>query len=68
MGAIFQDQLETLQAQQTELSILSFYHYAFSGIQQVFFAMGGDSSKYSDTFELLKKLTQDKVCISAFSL
>ncbi len=71
--SLFQDQWETLQGQQAEFSILSFYHYAFSdnpqftGIQQVFSAMGADSLKPSDAFELLKKLTQDKVCISAFN-
>ncbi len=71
--SLFQDQWDALQTQHAQYAISSFYHYAFadnpqfSGIQQAFSAMGAEAIKAKAAFDLLKKLTKDKVCTTAFN-
>lgn len=71
--SLFQDQWQTLQEQHAESQILSFYHYAFSentrftGLQQVLIEMGTEPVQASAAFDLLKILTQDRVCKTAFN-
>jgi ATP-dependent DNA helicase RecQ len=71
--SLFQDQWIALQEQQPEGQLLSFYHYAFSdnprflGLQQALQAMGSGALKPSAAFDLLKSLTQGRVCATAFN-
>ncbi len=71
--SLFEDQWQTLQEQQAESALLSFYYYAFSenprfiGLQQALLAMGAEPLKVSAVFDLCKSLTQGKVCKSAFN-
>ncbi len=70
--ALFQDQWRTLQQQQAEAQLLSFYHYAFAsnprfaGLQQVFLAMGAEPLNAGTAFDLLRLLIKDRVCATAF--
>ncbi|MFW5443961.1 MAG: RecQ family ATP-dependent DNA helicase [Methylococcaceae bacterium] len=71
--SLLQDQWLALQSQQAEASLLSFYYYAFSensrfiGLQQVLLAMGAEQLKAGAVFDLLKQLTRDSVCKTAFN-
>lgn len=70
--SLFADQWEALQMQQTDAPLLSFYHYAFSdnlsftGLQQILLAMGAEHLSSQAAFDLLKSLTQNRVCATAF--
>ncbi|MCK5190364.1 MAG: DEAD/DEAH box helicase, partial [Methylococcales bacterium] len=71
--SLFQDQWQALQEQQAESELLSFYHYAFSensrftGLQLALLEMGAEPLKPGSAFDLLKNLTQEKVCKTAFN-
>ena len=71
--SLFQDQWIALQEQQQHFGILSFYHYVFSGdnqfsgLQQVLIAMGAEPIQASKAFDCFKRLTQGRVCDTAFS-
>ena len=70
---LFQDQWIALQEQHADCGVLSFYHYAFSdnpqfaGLQQALAAMGAEAIGASKAFDIFKRLTQDKVCSTAFN-
>jgi len=69
--SLFQDQWQALQEQQAESGLLSFYYYAFSentrftGLQAALLAMGAAPLKANAAFDLLKLLTQGRVCKTA---
>lgn len=71
--SLFQDQWQTLQEQQAEAQLLTFYHFIFSdnphfnGLQQALLAMGAEPLKPTAAFDLLKALTQGRVCQTAFN-
>jgi len=71
--SLFQDQWTALQEQQQTHGILSFYHYVFSGdpqylgLQQALLAMGAEPIQASKAFDYFKRLTQDRVCSTAFT-
>ncbi len=70
---LFQDQWLALQEQHADCGVLSFYHYAcsdnpqFAGLQQALAAMGAEAIGASKAFDIFKRLTQDKVCSTAFN-
>ncbi|WP_305908033.1 RecQ family ATP-dependent DNA helicase [Methylomarinum sp. Ch1-1] len=71
--SLFQDQFQALREQHADTELLSFYHYAFAenprydGLQRAFSAMGADTLKAAAAFDLLKALTEDRVCRTAFN-
>ncbi len=71
--SLFQDQWAALQEQQHLHGILSFYHYVFSGnpqflgLQHALLAMGAEPIQASKAFDYFKRLTQDRVCSTAFT-
>ena len=71
--SLFQDQWVALQEQQQHFGILSFYHYVFSGdqqfsgLQQALIAMGAEPIQASKAFDCFKRLTQGRVCDTAFN-
>lgn len=71
--SLFQDQWQSFQDQQAESALLSFYQYAFSensrfsGLQDALLAMDAEPLKASVAFDFFKKLTQGRVCKTAFN-
>ncbi|MGZ4957569.1 MAG: RecQ family ATP-dependent DNA helicase, partial [Methylobacter sp.] len=69
--SLFHDQWEALQQQQAEGGLLDFYHYAFSGAPQFFgvqlslSVMGAKAVDAAGAFDLLERLTLDKVCATS---
>ncbi len=71
--SLFHDQWQALREQHARSRLLSFYYYAFAqnplfqGLQQALSAMGAEALTAPAAFNLLKILTQDKVCKTAFN-
>ena len=71
--SLFHDQFEALREQQQQYGILSFYHYVFSGdpqfsgLQQALIAMGAEPIQASKAFDYFKRLTEGRVCTTAFT-
>lgn len=70
--SLFQDQWQALQEQQFN-GLLSFYHYAFSGnpefsgLQHALLGMGAEPLQAGKAFDSIKRLTQGRVCATAFN-